>query len=468
VEQAPARTRLHETDWPTVETPETRYAQRDGLHLGYQVWGEGDIDILEFGSGTFISIDEAGEQPGWRRYTERLAACGRLIRFDPSGIGLSDAPPDLSDLTFHGWVGDALAVMDAVGSARAVVLAAASSALPAFLFAAEHPERTESLVIVNASARYLEAEDYPIGVPVELMDEFRAGLDPDHPNEGSEDLDDIRLFAPSGADDPEFRRWWSRASKRGASPAAAAALNRITVEADYRPVLPRIATPTLVLHRHDALAPDPAHGRFIADHIVGARFVELPGADVVPYAGDGDGLVDEIQEFVTGDRYQPGADRLLATILFTDITESTATAAQMGDRRWSQVLADHDVLVRRQLGRFGGRLVKDTGDGMLATFDSPARAIRCALAIRDGAGHLGLQIRAGLHAGEVERRGEDVGGIAVHVAARIMAAADGGEVLTSGTVVDLVEGAGVTFADRGEHTLRGVPGARRLWMVVGA
>jgi len=233
-------------------------------------------------------------------------------------------------------------------------------------------------------------------------------------------------------------------------------------------VLPRIATPTLVLHRRDALAPDPAHGRFIADNIAGARFIELPGADVVPYAGDGDELVDEIQEFVTGDRYQPGEDRVLATILFTDITESTATAAQMGDRRWTQVLADHDELVRRQLGRFGGRLVKDTGDGMLATFDSPARAIRCALALRDGAGHLGIQIRAGLHAGEVERRGEDVGGIAVHVAARIMAAAASGEVLTSGTVVDLAEGSGITFADRGEHTLRGVPGARHLWMVVGA
>ena len=268
-----------------METPETRYAQREGLHLGYQVWGEGDTDILEFGSGTFISIDEAGEQPGWRRYTERLAACGRLIRFDPSGIGLSDSPADLDDLTFDAWVGDALAVMDAVGSTQAVVLGAAGSALPALLFAAEHPDRAESLVVVNASARYLEAEDYPIGIPVSLMDEFRAGLDPDHPDEGSEDLDDIRLFAPSGADDPEFRRWWSRAAKRGAAPAAAAVLNRITVEADYRPLLPRIATPTLVLHRHDALAPDPAHGRFIADHIAGARFIELPGGRCRPVRG---------------------------------------------------------------------------------------------------------------------------------------------------------------------------------------
>jgi class 3 adenylate cyclase len=451
-----------------MEIPETRYARRGGLHIGYQVWGEGPLDILDLGSGTFISIDETGDQPRWLRYTERLAACGRVIRFDPSGIGLSDTPADLRELTFDAWVEDAVAVMDAVGSTRAVVLATSGSSFPAFTFATTHPERTESLVIVNASSRFMEADDYPIGVPVSLMEEFRAGLDPDHPAEGSEDLSDLRVFAPSAADDPEFERWWSRASRRGAAPATSAVLGAMVTGADARHLLPGIVAPTLVLHRQDALAPSVEHGRYIADRIPGARFVALPGDDVVPYTGDLDALVDEIQEFVTGDRYQPGPDRVLATVLFTDIVDSTASAARLGDRRWTQVLLDHDALVRRQLGRFGGQFVKDTGDGLLATFDGPARAIRCALALRDGAGHLGIQMRAGLHAGEIEHRGEDVGGIAVHVAARVAATAAAGEVLVSNTVVDLVEGAGIAFVDRGDHTLKGVPGPRRLWAVTGA
>jgi class 3 adenylate cyclase len=449
-----------------MEIPETRYARRRGLHIGYQVWGDGEVDILDFGSGTFISIDETSDQSRWLRYTERLAGCGRVIRFDPSGIGLSDTPADLGDLSFDAWIDDAVAVMDEVGSTRAVVLAV-SGAL-AVMFATKYPERTESLVIVNGSVRFMEADDYPIGVPYELMAEFRAGLDPDNPGQGSEDLSDLRLFAPSAADDPEFQRWWARASKRGAAPATSTALGAIIMAADNRHLLPRVTAPTLVLHRQDALAPSVEHGQYIADRIPGARFVALPGDDVLPYTGDLDALVDEIQEFVTGERYQPGPDRVLATILFTDIVDSTATAASLGDRRWTQVLADHDALVRRQLDRFGGRFVKDTGDGLLATFDGPARAIRCALALRDGAGHLGIQMRAGLHAGEIEHRGEDVGGIAVHVAARVAATAVAGEVLVSNTVVDLVEGAGITFVDRGAHTLKGVPDPRRLWAVTGA
>jgi class 3 adenylate cyclase/pimeloyl-ACP methyl ester carboxylesterase len=450
-----------------MEAPETHYARRGGLHIGYQVWGDGDVDILDFGFGTYVSIDEAAEQPWWRRYTERLAACGRLIRFDPCGIGLSDTPQDLGELSFQAWADDASAVMEEVGSARAVVLAASGSSLTALVFAAEHPDRTESLVLINASARYVEAEDYLFGIPLSLMEEFRAGLDPDRPGEGSDDLSDLRLFAPSAADDPEFERWWTRTSKRGAAPATAAVLGDLTTEADLRHLLPRITAPTLVLHRCESLAPSADHGRYIAERIPGARFVALPGEDVVPFVGDLDELVDEIQEFVTGDRYQPGPDRVLATILFTDIVDSTALAAQLGDRRWTQVLADHEALERRQLERFGGRYVKDTGDGLLATFDGPARAIRCALAIRDGAGHLGVRVRAGLHAGEIERRGEDVGGIAVHMAARVTAAAAAGEVLVSNTVVDLVEGAGIAFVDRGTHVLKGVPDSRRLWAVAG-
>ncbi len=448
-----------------METPETRYARRGDLHIGYQVWGQGDLDILELGTGTFISVDEAADEPRWRRYTERLAGFARLIRFDPAGIGLSDAPTDLAELTFETWVEDALAVMDAVGSTRAALLASSGSALAALLLAAHHPDRTGSLVLVNPSARYLEADDYAIGVPRALVEEFRAGLDPDRPGEGSEVLSDLRLFAPAAADDPDFRRWWARASKRGAGPAAAAVLGALTAQADLRHLLPEVAAPTLVLHRRDARVPSVDHGRYVADRIPGARFVLLPGADVVPFVGDTDALLDEIQEFVTGDRYRPGPDRVLATVLFTDIVDSTATAARLGDRRWTEVLLDHDALVRRQLDRFGGTFVKDTGDGALATFDSPARAIRCALALGRQASHLGIALRAGLHAGEIERLGDDVGGIAVHVAARVAAAAWAGEVLVSNTVVDLVEGSGIEFADRGEHTLKGVPGPRRIWAV---
>jgi class 3 adenylate cyclase len=223
----------------------------------------------------------------------------------------------------------------------------------------------------------------------------------------------------------------------------------------------------LILHRRDTRAMSFPQGEYLAAHIPGARFVPLPGDDVVPFTGDIDELLDQIFEFITGDAYQPGADRALATILFTDIVDSTSTAARLGDRRWTQVLRDHDALVRRQLERFGGTFVKDTGDGLLATFDGPSRALRCAVAIRDGAAHLGVQIRAGLHAGEIERRGEDVGGIAVHVAARVLGAAEGGEVLASNVVVDLVEGAGISFVDRGVHTLKGVDQPRQLWAVVG-
>jgi|HubBroStandDraft_6_1064221.scaffolds.fasta_scaffold65925_3 class 3 adenylate cyclase/pimeloyl-ACP methyl ester carboxylesterase len=451
-----------------MEVPETRYARRGQLHIGYQVWGEGDKDILDFGFGLYISIDETNEQPQWRRYTERLAACGRVIRFDPSGVGLTDTPSDVGQLTYRTWVDDAVAVMDAAGATRAAVLAASGWTLPAFLFAAEHPERTESLVVVNASARYVEADDYPIGIPMALMEQFWAGLDPDSESNGAEGLSDLRLFAPSAADDPEFQRWWSRASMRGATPAVSAVLSEQSATADYRYLLPRITAPTLVLHRRDAVAPTVDHGRYVAEHIAGARFVALPGNDVVPFLGDLDGLVDHIQEFITGERYQPGPDRVLATILFTDMVDSTSMATRLGDRRWTQVLLDYNELVRRQLSRFGGRFVKDTGDGVVATFDAPSRAIRCALALRDGATRLAIQVRSGLHTGEIEQSGDDIRGIAVHIAARIASSAAVGEVLVSDVVADLVEGAGIEFLDRGFHELKGISRPRQIWCALGA
>jgi class 3 adenylate cyclase len=448
--------------------PPSQYTRRDGLHIGYQVWGEGGPDILDLGFGTYISIDEAGEQAGWRRYSERLAGLGRLIRFDPIGIGISDPPANPDDLTFDNWARDAVAVLDAVGSSRAVVLAASNSSMAALSFVSENPERAESLILINATSRYAQGDDYPIGVPALLMEEFRAGLDPDRPDEGNSDLNDLRLFAPSGVGDPEFEQWWSRSSRRGAAPATAAVLSQMTAAADLRYLLPGIGCRTLVVHRRDALAPNWEHGKYVADRIPGARMVTLAGNDVIPITGDLDEILDEIQEFVTGDRYQVETERVLASILFTDIVDSTATAVSLGDRAWSRVLADYNSLVRIQLERFGGRLIKDTGDGSLATFDLPTHAVRCALAVRTGAELLGIEVRAGIHAGEIERRGEDVGGIAVHLAARVAGAANSGEVLVTETIVDLVEGSGIGFADRGSHPLKGVSRRRSLWSVASA
>lgn len=446
-----------------MEIPETRYARRGDLHIGYQVWGGGEPDILDLGFGTYISIDEIAEQSQWLRYTERLMAFGRIIRFDPGGIGLSDTPANAEELTLDAWVDDALAVLNAADAGKVVVIAASGWTQPALQLAAGHPHRIAELVVINGSARYVEADDYPMGIPVKLMDEFRAGLDPDGSGQANDDLSDLRLFAPSSADDPEFRRWWSRGSKRGATPSTAATLNALLAQSDLRHLLPRISVPTLVLHRAEALAPIVDQGRYIADRIPGARFVELPGADVVPFLGNLEVLVDEIQEFVTGERYHPGAHRFLATILFSDIVASTDMAARLGDRRWTELLRDHDGLVRRQIHRFGGQFEKDTGDGYVATFDLPTHAIRCALALRDGADHLGLQVRTGLHTGEIERTEDDIRGIAVHVAARTAGVAAAGEVLVSGVVAELVEGSGIVFEDRGMHQLKGVPQSRRMW-----
>ena len=417
------------------------------------------------GCGTYISIDEVGEHTGWRRYVERIAECGRVIRFDPDGIGLSDTPADLGELTLEAWMDDARAAMDAVGSERAVVLAAASSSLLGLLFAARHPERTESLIIINGTARYLQADDYPFGVPVGRMDAFRAGLDPDGDGPESQSLSDLHLFAPSAADDPDFdvggHGRQSTGLHRPPPPCWASSPHRRT-SAPFSPASPHrhwsCTGGTLWLRPSSTAATSPT----TSPEPVWSSF---PGDDVVPFAGDVDALVDEIQEFITGNRYGPTPERVLATILFTDIVDSTGTAARMGDRPWTQVLADHGALVRRQIEHFEGQLVKDTGDGVLALFDGTTRAIRCALMIRDGASHLGIQVRAGLHAGEVERRGHDVSGIAVHVAARVVAEGEAGEVMVTNTVVDLVEGAGVSFADRGVRELKGVPGHRHLWSV---
>ena len=444
-----------------MEAPLTQYALRDGIHIGYQVWGlageaAGDdrVDVLEFNSGLMISIDETVDEPNWLRYTERVAAFSRLIRFDAGGLGLSDPLPTGTEPSIEGWGRDALAVMDAAGCARAVVLASTAGAMAALWLAATHPERVTSLIIVNGTAKVGQAEDYGFGVPDE---EIASGTGIEVALTEDDIPIDIAIFAPSLAHRVGFREWWGRAARRGASPATAVAFNLVTFSTDVRWCLPAISCPTLVFSRLDSYANLNVHGRYLAEHITGARLVTTTGPDLLPWAGEFDSLVDEMEEFVTGTRGAHAATRLLAAVLFTDIVDSTVRAAEAGDRQWRGVLDEFDVNVGRLLARHDGILVKSTGDGILARFAAPAQAVRCAEAMVATALSFGLQLRAGLHAGEVELRGDDIGGLAVHIASRISAMAGPGEVLVTGTVRDLVVGSGIVFDDRGRHNLKGLP-----------
>jgi class 3 adenylate cyclase len=439
--------------------PETRYARSGDAHIAYQILGEGGPDLLYLSSGT-ISIDSIDEEPGFARFHRELASFSRLIRMDLRGVGLSDpiaVPPSLEQ-----WVGDALAVLDAAGAERAALCGADEGALVAMLTAATHPSRTAALILLNAYPRLTRDDDYPHGLPGHLVERFTQAVLPDDGGEGS--FADLEIFVPAVADDPRFRQWWQRAGNRGASPATARALTQTRFASDLRPVLPTIQVPTLVVHRKGNRASLVGHGRYLAEHIPGARYAELPGNEHLPYVGDSDAIVAEIEEFLTGVR-RVETDRVLATILFCDIVQSTDLVRELGDRRWRDVLDGYYAMIRRQLDRFAGREIKTMGDGVLATFDGPARAIRCAQAVRDGARQLGLDVRVGLHTGEVETMGDDIGGLAVHIGERVCASAGPGEVLASRTVVDLVAGSGITFSDRGERELKGVPERWHLYAV---
>jgi class 3 adenylate cyclase len=446
-----------------MEAPLTEYALRDGVHIGYQVWGghpaggAGAVDlpdVLEFNSGLMISIDETVDEPNWLRYTERIADFSRLIRFDAGGLGLSDPLPTGTDPSIEGWGRDALAVMDAAGCDRAVLLAAAGGTMAALWMAATHPERVISLIIVNGTARVGAAEDYGFGASDEEV-ASGSGIEGSLTEDGIPR--DIAIFAPGLAHRVGFQEWWGRAARRGASPATAQAFNLVTFSADVRWCLPSVTCPTIVFARLDSYAQLSEHGRYLSEHIAGARLVTTTGPDILPWAGEFDSIIDEMEEFVTGQRGVHAATRLLAAVLFTDIVDSTVRAAEAGDRQWRAVLDEFDVNVGRLLARHDGTLVKTTGDGILARFAAPAQAVRCAEAMVRAAGTAGLQLRAGLHAGEVELRGDDIGGLAVHIASRVSAMAGPGEVLVTGTVRDLVVGSGIVFDDRGRHNLKGLP-----------
>jgi pimeloyl-ACP methyl ester carboxylesterase len=443
--------------------PATRYAKNGEVNIAYQVMGDGPLDLVLV-HGWVQSFDAAWEIEPIQRFYNRLASFARLILFGKRGVGLSDRvpPDDLPSLETR--MDDMRAVLDEVGVERAAVLGHSEGGSMCALFAATYPERTQALVMVGSAARTRWAPDYPIGATDDEVEELVRSILDGWGIEVTRSL--LQQLAPSIADDEELVQAHTRAALRAASPAAAATLTRMSAMIDIRHVLPVIRVPTLVLHRAGEVLAEAS--RYVGERIPGAKVTELPGADHMPWLGDQDAALDEIEEFLTGVRPHPALDRVLATVLFTDIVGSTELAADLGDRRWRDLLEQHNSVVRRELGRFRGRELNTAGDGFLATFDGPARAVACAVSIRDAARTLGLQIRFGLHTGELEMAGTEIRGIAVHTGARVAALAGAGEVLASSTVRDLVAGSGLEFEDRGSHELKGVPGEWHLYAVANA
>jgi class 3 adenylate cyclase len=441
-----------------AERPQTRYAKSGDLHVAYQALGEGPPDIV-FVAPYITHVEAMWEAPRMAPYLRGLARIGRLVLFDAIGSGLSDPVPNLKR-TLDSWTNDVRVVMDAVGIERAAIHCIDSAGAMAMLFAATYPERVTSLVSVNTFAKALRSADYPVGAPAEVRDRFVAWW---HPQWGRGTL--LRWYMPSADLSDEDIAGQARFERQIASPGVALAHMNVILDLDVRQALPLIQAPTLILHTRDNQVITADHGRYLAAHIPGARYVELSGDEHALYGKDENVVLDEIREFLTGVREAPVTDRVLATILFTDIVGSTERAAELGDQRWREVLDRHDEVVRGAITRFSGRLIKTTGDGAFATFDGPARAIEAARVIAREVRGIGLGIRAGLHTGECELRRDDVGGIAVHIASRIAGLAAGGELLVSRTVKDLVVGAGIVFEDRGTHTLKGVPDTWHLFAV---
>ncbi len=439
-----------------MDAPRTRYARSGRHHIAYQVVGDGPIDLLYV--PTWISqVELLWEEPHLNRFFSRLASFTRLILFDRRGSGLSD--PMAGAPTLEEQMDDVNAVLDATGSSSAALMAMLEGGPMAMLFAASFPERTRALALYTTFARSTRSDDIPWGVPAPeraaQVEEFVAQW-----GEGSR----LARLSPHAAADVAIDTWYAKLERHSASPGTARAIMQLVGEMDVRAVLPTIRVPTLVMHRTDDPMMDPRHATYLAERIPGARLVTMPPGDTLPII-DGDILTDEIEEFLTGSRPSKEPDRVLATVLFTDIVDSTGHAATLGDQRWRDLLERHDAITRGELARFRGREVKHTGDGIFATFDGPARAIRCAEAISDAVAKLGVEIRAGLHTGEVELRDDDVAGVAVHIGARVAAEAGGGEVLVSSTVKDLVAGSGIDFAERGTTELKGVPGEWRIFAV---
>jgi class 3 adenylate cyclase len=440
--------------------PRTQYARApDGVSIAFQVVGEGERDIV-FVPQTFSAIEGLWEHPTVARFFERLGGLGRVILYDRRGTGMSDRTGGTA--TLEEQIDDVRTVMDAAGAQRADLIAIMEGGPMAMLYAATAPERVRSLTLYAAFARSTRSHDYPAAWTAEERAEAMRMMVENWGEGGF-----AARFAPSHAEDTGLREWLGRLQRMSLGPGEAAAAMELNGRLDVRHVLGSIRVPTLLLHRKDDAGINVSHSRYLAEHIPGARLVELDGVDTLPFLGDSAAVIGEVDEFLTGDRRPPEQDRVLATVLFTDIVGSTVRAAALGDEVWRDLLEEHDRIVRTCLTRNRGREIKSVGDGFLALFDGPARAVRAARSIVTDVTALGLEVRAGLHTGEVELVGDDVAGLAVHIAARVMAEAPAGRVYASSTVHDLVVGSGLRFEERGRRELRGVPGEWGLWEVIG-
>jgi class 3 adenylate cyclase len=439
--------------------PQTRYARLRSERIAYQVLGEGPRDLV-LTTGSFSNGEIEWEDPTMARLLMRLASFARVIRFDRRGTGASDPVPIQALPPWESYAEELVAVMDAVGSEVATVMAVFDAGPLGMVFAATKPERTAGLILANTAARFLWADDHPFGTPREVADQL---IEQVTELWGTEAL--VWIAVPSRAADERYRRWHARLQRAMASPSAVQAYLRALFDMDAREVLRSIHVPTLVLHRKELALVPLEHGHYLAQHIPDAHLVELDGTDLSLVHQGGDELVGRIEEFMTGERRGGRADRVLATVLFTDIVGSTKLASSLGDQRWREQLEAHDAVSRARVERLGGRLVKLTGDGIMATFDGPGRAIQCAVELRGALQTIGTPLRIGLHTGEIELRHDDIGGLTVHIAARVMGEAGAGEVLISRAVRDLLSGSDIVLEDRGVHLLKGVDGDWPLFAV---
>jgi pimeloyl-ACP methyl ester carboxylesterase len=437
--------------------PEVQYARGSGGAVAYQAVGRGSLDLI-FLPEWMNNLEMQWQDPRLASFPARLSTFSRVVMLNMRGIGLSDPLSQDESTTIEQWMDDITTVLDALGSRRAALLGTGVGGSLAMVFAATYPERTTALVLMNSTARSSVAPDYPFGIDQEWREKTQAEM---RRSWGQAAI--LELQAPEMAGDARFHDWYARFERYGASPGIALDVLRMVHDLDVRHVLPAIQCPVLILHRGGDPIIRVEHGRYLAEHIPEARYVELPGEGHAYWSGDTNHALDEIQQFLTGAPPVSAASRVLVTLLFADIVGSTVLAARLGDDRWTELLHEHRMLARQELDRFRGREVDMVGDAFAATFDGPARAIRCAAAVRDAAQSVGLEIRAGLHTGEVEMRGGVVTGIALHIGERVQAEASPGEILVSRTVVDLVAGSGIRFTDRGSHPLKGVPGEWQLF-----
>jgi len=441
-----------------VRAPPIRYAANGDVHIAYRVLGDGPLDLVLV-PGAITNLDALWEIPEYREFYDRLASFARVTTFDKRGMGLSDR---VRFGTLEERMDDVRAILDDLGSESAALMGVSEGGPMSMLFAATHPERTRALILCGAEIKEETTEDWPWGEST--RQEFEEAMQIDRVVERWGKGLGLQFFVPSRKDDERLREQWGRLQVQSGSPHDAVAFMRMAFEIDVRHVVPSITAPTLVLHRVGDEICHVENGRWLGRHIDSAKYVELPGGNHIPWI-DGDDIVDEIREFLTGVREPEQPDRVLTTVLFTDIVGSTERARVLGDRAWRDLLDRHHDLVRRDLLRFRGREIDTAGDGFLATFDGPARAIRCARSVVADVQSVGLELRAGVHTGEVELVGNSVRGIAVHTGARVTAQAGAGEVLVSQTVKDLVAGSGIELEDRGTHELKGIPGEWRLYAV---